>query len=139
MSIKSNTNRCQFFVSALPHKLPCYLHKHSQSDRQTGMLIQSLEFKPQSTDIDCIWMELADMLISVQVKFSLRNPLTLIEMACLTLLGTGKNPAQCADWLNLTEASVTTYEKRIRKKLGAHNRTHTLYLAIHRGYIKIAA
>ncbi len=138
MNITKNKNVCQFFLSALPHKLPCYLRKNSQSESQTGMLIKSLQFKHQSTDLACIWMELADMMINVQVKLSLKNPLTLVEMACLTLLGTGKNPAQCADILNLTEASLATYEKRIRKKLGAHNRTHALYLAIHRGYIKIA-
>ena len=65
------------------------------------------------------------------------NPLTPREMSCLMLLATGKNPEQCADLLNITYASVVTYEKRIRQKLGARNRAHALYLVISRGFVKI--
>jgi DNA-binding CsgD family transcriptional regulator len=66
-----------------------------------------------------------------------KNLLTQRETTCLKLLVMGKNPAQCADMLNITYSSVITYEKRIRQKLGARNRAHAFYLAIYRGYLQI--
>lgn len=65
------------------------------------------------------------------------NPLTRREMMCLILLAIGNNPDKCADMLGITTNSVTTYEQRIRKKLGARNRTHALYLASVKRYILI--
>lgn len=65
------------------------------------------------------------------------NPLSVREMLCLTLLATGKNPEQCADLLGISVKSVMTYEQRLRKKLGAKNRTNAFYIAQVRGYISI--
>src|SRR5262249_33214754 len=68
-------------------------------------------------------------------NFSSVNPLTVREMSCFILLVSGSNPDQCADVLEISVESVHTYEKRIRKKLGAHNRAHAFYLAFLRGYL----
>jgi len=70
-------------------------------------------------------------------EVSENNPLTMREMTCLILLAAGKNPDQCADLLNITYSSVTTYEKRIRQKLGARNRAHAFYVALHKGFLKV--
>ncbi len=59
------------------------------------------------------------------------------EIMCLTLLATGRNPAQCADLLGIKEATVFTHEKRLRNKLGEKNRLHAFYLAIYNGYLSI--
>lgn len=71
------------------------------------------------------------------IDHSSNNPLTVREMTCLILLANGKNPDQCADLLGISKSSVTTYEQRLREKLGAKNRTHALYLAVSYGYIKL--
>lgn len=63
------------------------------------------------------------------------NPLTLLEMIYLILLVTGKNPDQCADLLGVEMVTVQNTEKRIRKKLGARNRTHAFYIASVRGFL----
>lgn len=72
------------------------------------------------------------------IDHSANNPLTVREMTCLILLANGKNPDQCADLLGISKRSVTTYEQRLREKLGAKNRTHALYLAASYGYIKLS-
>lgn len=65
------------------------------------------------------------------------NPLSIREMMCLILLSVGKNPDQCGDLLGITAESVRSYEKRIRRKLGARNRTHAFYLASVKGFIQL--
>ena len=70
--------------------------------------------------------------------FAPDNPLSIREMMCLILLSVGKNPDQCGDLLGITAMSVRSYEKRIRRKLGARNRTHAFYLAAVKGFIQLA-
>lgn len=71
----------------------------------------------------------------IKPNVSENNPLSVREMVCLILLAIGMNPAKCADLLNISPNSVATYEERIRRKLGAYNRTHAFYLATTRNYI----
>ena len=65
------------------------------------------------------------------------NPLSAREMFCLILLAIGKTPDQCADMLQVTIADIFAYEKKMRKKLDAKNRTHAFYMALSRGYIAL--
>jgi DNA-binding CsgD family transcriptional regulator len=58
-------------------------------------------------------------------------------MICLLLLASGKNPPRCADILNISVNSIMTYEMRIRKKLGAKNRTQALFLALKEKYFQL--
>lgn len=88
--------------------------------------------------------EFLDMMIaSIAYASKLRphlvpdNPLSMREMMCLILLSVGKNPDQCGDLLGITAMSVRSYEKRIRRKLGARNRTHAFYLASVKGFIQL--
>lgn len=71
----------------------------------------------------------------IKPNVSENNPLSMREMVCLILLASGMNPARCAELLNISSNSVATYEERIRRKLGAYNRTHAFYLAATRKYI----
>lgn len=71
----------------------------------------------------------------IKPNVSENNPLSLREMTCLILLAIGMNPARCSDLLNISINSLSTYEDRIRKKLGATNRTHAFYLASLHNYI----
>lgn len=71
----------------------------------------------------------------IKPNVSANNPLSLREMTCLILLAIGMNPARCADLLNISIHSLSTYEDRIRKKLGARNRTHAFYLAFSNEYL----
>src|SRR4051812_21007103 len=51
-----------------------------------------------------------------------KNKLSIQETLCLMLLSSGENPDKCADLLGISAKTVTTYEQRYRKKLGAKNR-----------------
>lgn len=104
------------FLSLLKNKTSSFLRK------------QLVDTK---NDSPLVWLTDATKL---RLKLSSENPLTLREMTCLILLAMGKSPPQCADLLGISVRSVTTYEERIRKKLGARNRTHAFYLASIRGY-----
>lgn len=65
------------------------------------------------------------------------NPLSVREMVCMSLMTVTKNIHHCATLLNISPQTITTYEKRIRQKLGARNRTQALYIALRRGYLSL--
>lgn len=65
------------------------------------------------------------------------NPLSMRQMLCVILLAIGKNLERSADLLEISPKTVRTYEKQIRKKLGAINRTHAFYLALINSYITV--
>lgn len=74
---------------------------------------------------------------NIKLNVGKDNPLSVMEMLCMTILAIGKNPDRCADLLCISVKTVTTYEKRIRTKLGAGNRTNAFYLAQIRGFISV--
>ncbi len=66
------------------------------------------------------------------------NPLSIREMLCLILLATGKSPEQCATLLNITSNTLSSYLKRIHKKLQVRNRTQAFFISLQRGYLQIS-
>lgn len=114
------------------------MYKHNEN------LFTELVKKCKKEKLDTSSKEFLDVLVTSIVYLSkLRphlapdNPLSFREMLCLILLSVGKNPDQCGDLLGISAESVRSYEKRIRRKLGARNRTHAFYLASVKGFIQV--
>lgn len=64
-------------------------------------------------------------------------PLAPREAQTLRLIAGGRTHAEAARELGLTEATVNTYVKRIRSKLGAGNKAELTRCAIEFGYLKL--
>jgi DNA-binding NarL/FixJ family response regulator len=69
-------------------------------------------------------------------NYSVKNPLSVQEVTCLILLSLGLKPEQCSELMGIATKTLMTYEQRIRKKLGASNRTNAFYLAQKKEFIK---
>jgi DNA-binding CsgD family transcriptional regulator len=93
--------------------------------------------KSKSEDIRDLKTASIVYLSGMRPNISPDNPLTTMQMFCLMLLSTGTKAKKCADILGLTVNTVQTYEKRLREKLGAKDRTHALVLACRRNYLTI--
>lgn len=93
--------------------------------------------KSKTNDINDIINASIIYLSGLRPNITSDNPLSTMQMYCLMLLATGRNPDQCADLLGISVHSVTKHEKRLRRKLGAKDRTHAYHLALRNNYISI--
>ena len=65
------------------------------------------------------------------------TPLSARELEVLRLVSQGRANKEIAAELGLSEPTVKTYLVRVSAKLGAHDRTSAVTLAIERGYLRL--
>lgn len=65
------------------------------------------------------------------------SPLSIKEVFSMILLAAGESVPRCAKLIGISPKSMKTYERRIRRKLSAKNRTNAFYIAQVKGYISL--
>ena len=66
------------------------------------------------------------------------DPLTPAEIDVLRLIAGGNTNKLIGDQLHITEDTVKARVKNILSKLGAHDRTHAVTIALKRGIIELS-
>lgn len=114
--------------------------KNKHEDYAGNLIREYMPAKNTRPSADALMVLISNILTLSKLKPNLRsdNPLTVAEMVCMILLAMGKNPDQCADFLKVSVETIRTFEQRIRKKLGAKNRTNAFYIAFIQGYITVS-
>lgn len=68
--------------------------------------------------------------------FRFGDPLTPRELEILTLMANGQQTADMARRLFVAESTIETHAHRILVKLGVHNRTHAVAVALRTGHLR---
>ena len=98
-----------------------------------------LDVEARSTRIDAVHTGTTYLPSEIVASLTENLPhpmLTTHEQEVLNLLARGNNNQRMADTLFVSVGTIKSHLIHLREKLGAHDRTHAVSMALQRGFVK---